>query len=320
MKFSRVCTTIGSLLLLVAESIHLAQAQCSDVHVVFARGSGEMQGLGICGEPLVSGITSNLGGMSVTSYAVNYLASMDQSSAGPGATDMTNHVMSVAQACPNTVFVLGGYSQGASVVSISLGISTMLGSGEAIPETLAPQISAIVTFGNPLKLTGQTIDSSSQTYASKAIEFCNMGDPVCGGGFNTMAHMMYATDGSVATAAQKAAALVQGNAGVRANAGEQGNGGPPSNAGVQGSPGVQGGEGFRDTAGFPGNSGSPGFGFPAGVRGNEGEQGNGGPPSNAGVQGSPGVQGGEGFQGAAGFPGNSGYSGNSGFPGFGFPR
>ncbi|CAI5735440.1 unnamed protein product [Hyaloperonospora brassicae] len=268
MKFSRICTTIGSLLLLVAESIHLAQAQCSDVHVIFARGSGEMQGLGICGEPLVSGITSNLGGMSVTSYAVNYLASMDQSSAGPGATDMTNHVTSVAQACPNTVFVLGGYSQGASVVSISLGISTMLGSGEAIPETLAPKISAIVTFGNPLKLTGQTIDSSSQTYASKAIEFCNMGDPVCGGGFNTMAHMMYATDGSVATAAQKAAALVQGNAGVRGNAGAQGGGSPPSNAGVQGSPGVQGGEGFQGNAGFPGNSrfsgnsGFPGFGFP----------------------------------------------------------
>ncbi|KAG3085423.1 hypothetical protein PI125_g19222 [Phytophthora idaei] len=31
-------------------------AECTDVHVVFSRGSGEMPGLGICGTPLVSGI------------------------------------------------------------------------------------------------------------------------------------------------------------------------------------------------------------------------------------------------------------------------
>ncbi|KAF1775112.1 Alpha/Beta hydrolase fold [Phytophthora cactorum] len=166
MKFASTCATIiGSLLLLSPTNV--VQAQCSDVHIVFARGSGEMPGLGICGEPLVSGITSNLGGMSVSSYAVSYLASMDQTSAGPGATDMTNHVVSVAQQCPNTVFVIGGYSQGASVTDISLGIKTMLGSGESIPETLAPRIKAVVTFGNPLKLMGQTIESSSSTYGPR---------------------------------------------------------------------------------------------------------------------------------------------------------
>ncbi|KAK1931741.1 putative cutinase cut3 [Phytophthora citrophthora] len=213
MKFSTPFSTIlGSVFLLLASPNNLVSAECSDVHVVFARGSGEMQGLGICGEPLVSGITSDLSGMSVSSYAVSYLASMDQTSAGPGATDMTNHVVSVAQECPNTVFVLGGYSQGASVTDIAIGIKTTLGSGETIPDTLAARIKAIVTFGNPLKLMGQTIESSSSTYGSKAIEFCNTGDPVCGNGFNTMAHLTYATDGSVTTAAQKAAALVKGSA------------------------------------------------------------------------------------------------------------
>ncbi|KAE8880917.1 hypothetical protein PF003_g34830 [Phytophthora fragariae] len=44
---------------------------------------------------------------------------------------MTNHVVSVAKECPNTVFVLGGYSQGASVTAT-------LGSGGTIPENLAP--------------------------------------------------------------------------------------------------------------------------------------------------------------------------------------
>ncbi|OWZ22160.1 Cutin hydrolase [Phytophthora megakarya] len=210
MKFSPSCSMIFGPLLLLFIGISTINAECSDVHVVFARGSGEMQGLGICGQPLVSGITSNLGGMSVSSYAVNYLASYDQTSAGPGATDMTNHVVSVAQECPNTVFVLGGYSQGGSVTDIAIGIKTMLGSGQSIPESLAPRIKAIVTFGNPLKMMGQTIASSSSTYGPKAIEFCNQGDPVCGAGFNMMAHLMYSTDGSVTTAAQKAAALVQG--------------------------------------------------------------------------------------------------------------
>ncbi|EGZ12966.1 cutin hydrolase [Phytophthora sojae] len=212
MKFPVSCSTILSVLVLLFSSTASVNAECSAVHIVFARGSGEMPGLGICGGPLVSAITSNLGGMSVSSYAVNYLASVTQTSAGPGATDMTNHVVAVARQCPNTVFVLGGYSQGASVTDISIGIKTMLGVGKSIPENLAPRIKAIVTFGNPLKLMGQTIARSSQLYGSKAIEFCNFGDPVCANGFNTMAHMMYPMDGSVTKAAQRAAALVKGGA------------------------------------------------------------------------------------------------------------
>ncbi|KAG6614874.1 cutin hydrolase [Phytophthora cinnamomi] len=212
MKFSLACSTILSAVMLLLSGTTIVNAECSDVHIVFARGSGEMPGLGICGGPLVSGITSNLAGMSVSSYAVNYLASVTQTSAGPGATDMTNHVVAVAQQCPNTVFVLGGYSQGASVTDISIGIKTMLGVGQSIPENLAPRIKAIVTFGNPLKLMGQTIERASQLYGSKAIEFCNFGDPVCANGFNTMAHITYPMDGSVTKAAQQAAALVKGGA------------------------------------------------------------------------------------------------------------
>ncbi|EGZ11729.1 cutin hydrolase [Phytophthora sojae] len=212
MKLATLFSTLfGSLAVFLAASANLVNADCSDVHVVFARGSGELAGLGICGEPLVSGITSDLSGMSVSSYAVDYLASYDQTSAGPGATDMTDHVVSVAVECPDTVFVLGGYSQGASVTDIAIGIKTVLGTGSVIPDTLSSRINAIVTFGNPLKLTGETISSASSTYGSKAIEFCNTGDPVCGNGANMLAHLTYATDGSVTTAAQKAAALVKGS-------------------------------------------------------------------------------------------------------------
>ncbi|KAK1943324.1 putative cutinase cut3 [Phytophthora citrophthora] len=197
----------GFLSLLLAQHIN-ANSECSDVHVVFARGSTELPGLGICGEPFVSSLTSNLNGFSVSSYAVDYEASATQLSAGPGATDMTNHVVVVANQCPSTVFVMGGYSQGASVTDIAIGIDTVLGQGETIPEALAPRIKAVVTFGNPLFLFGETIESSSQLYRSKVVEFCEDGDPVCGNGINPLAHIMYPSDGSVTSAAEKAAALV----------------------------------------------------------------------------------------------------------------
>jgi cutinase len=171
-------------------------AGCNDVEVIFARGSGEAQGLGIAGTPFVNGIRSGLSGRSVGSYAVNYAAALDQSSAGAGATDMTNHLRSVAAQCPNTSFVLGGYSQGASVTDISIGIPTALGSGQTIPSDLSSRVKAVVVFGNPLRLYGQTIYSASPTYGRKALDICNFGDPVCAGGINSFAHLVYHLNGS----------------------------------------------------------------------------------------------------------------------------
>jgi cutinase len=193
---------------IVVASASPATAACSDVEVVFARGSTEAAGLGIVGTPLVSAIKSALPGKSVSSYAVNYAADLAQTSAGPGATDMSNHIKATAASCANTVFVIGGYSQGASVTDIAIGIPTALGTGGTIPTTLAPRVKAVVVFGNPLRLYGQTIKTASSLYASKALEFCNSGDPVCANGFNTFAHLLYATNGSVNQAATFAAGKV----------------------------------------------------------------------------------------------------------------
>ncbi|WP_066065679.1 cutinase family protein [Frankia sp. EI5c] len=184
-------------------------ATCSDVDVVFARGSGELPGLGITGTPFVNSLKQNLSGKSVSSYAVNYAADVAQLSAGAGATDMTRHVRSVAASCPNTKFVLGGYSQGASVTDISIGIPTLLGSGETIPTNLAPRVAAVVVFGNPLALYGQKITTVSPLYGPKAKEFCNLGDPVCAAGFNVYAHLTYGFDGSTTNGATFAAQKVR---------------------------------------------------------------------------------------------------------------
>jgi cutinase len=193
----------------VAPAATAATTSCSAVNVVFARGTGEAAGLGSVGGPFVSDVTSDLPGTSVSSYAVNYSASASQSTAGQGATDMSNHISSVAASCPSTSFIIGGYSQGATVVDIAIGIRTATGgTGTPIPASLASRVKAVVVFGNPLGLQRETIAGESPTYGPKADEFCNTGDPVCGNGFNIAAHLEYVSNGSAAKGATFAAGKI----------------------------------------------------------------------------------------------------------------
>jgi cutinase len=181
---------------------------CYDVDIVFARGTDDP---GLVGGPFSDAVKWNLlFSKTVNVYNVDYEAAVDQSSAGPGATDMTKHITSVAAACPNTKFVLSGYSQGATVTDIAIGIPTLLGSGETIPTALAPRIAAIVVFGNPLAIFGQHIPTASPLYGSKAKEFCNEGDPVCANGSDVTSHLMYGFDGSASDGGKFAAQKVLG--------------------------------------------------------------------------------------------------------------
>jgi cutinase len=179
--------------------------RCPDVDVVFARGTGEAPGLGGPGTAFVTALEADFPGKIVTSYAVHYDASVSQADVGPGATDMSDHIISVAGQCPQTRFVIGGYSQGASVVDVAIGITPALGQGTPIPASLASQIAAVVVFGNLLGDLGQTIASLSPVYGPRSDSFCNVGDPVCARGFNLDAHLGYATDGSAVRGAQFAA-------------------------------------------------------------------------------------------------------------------
>lgn len=201
----------------VAAGVGIAQAgaattatsgSCPNVELDFSRGSTEAPGLGIVGTPLYASLRADLPGKSVGVWSNPYGAALNQSTAGPGATDLSEHVIAEAAACPGTTFVLGGYSQGASVIDIALGIPTALGSGQTIPTSLAPRIAAILTFGNPLRLFGQTIGRDSSVYGPKNDDFCNAGDPVCANGSNFFAHLLYGFNGDTSQAAQYAAAKI----------------------------------------------------------------------------------------------------------------
>ena len=95
---------------------------CPDVEVVFARGTNEPPGLGRVGDALVDALRQQTGGMNIDAYGVNYAAGKLQLHGGDGAKDTINHVRQTVARCPSTRIVLGGYSQGASVMDIVAGV------------------------------------------------------------------------------------------------------------------------------------------------------------------------------------------------------
>lgn len=68
----------------------------------------------------------------------------------------------------------------------------------SLPADLKSKVIAVAVFGDPYRTTSTTFPTNSQ---SDVIKFCNTGDPVCQNGYNTMAHLAYANDGSVGKAA-----------------------------------------------------------------------------------------------------------------------
>lgn len=172
-------------------------ATCPDVELVFARGTSEPTGLGRVGQAFVDQLQANLGGRSLGTYGVNYPASYDFLAAADGANDATNRIASVADRCPATRFVLGGYSQGAAVVDMLMGIPPLgskvgdVGSAPPLPASLANRVAAVAVFGNPSTKFGNPVSAALMPFAGKGIDLCNDGDPICSQGRNPFAHTSY---------------------------------------------------------------------------------------------------------------------------------
>lgn len=168
-----------------------AKAACPDVEVVFARGTGEPPGLGRVGNALVSSLRQQTG-RNIGTYGVNYPASDDFLAAVDGANDASSHVQQMANGCPDTKLVLGGYSQGAAVMDIVTAAPLAgLGFTQPLPPEAADHVSAVALFGNPSGRAGGLLTALSPNFGGKILNLCNQGDPICSDGNVWKAHLGY---------------------------------------------------------------------------------------------------------------------------------
>lgn len=179
-----------------------AAEPCPDTEVVFARGSGQPVGLGDVGEAFAASLIEQLPGRDVHVYPVEYPASTDyRNSALLGESDAIAHIQATAANCPKTKLVLGGYSQGASVIEMS---------SHSLPASVANHVVAVALFGPPsspysTSLWGGPLPVLASAYRPKSIDFCLAGDIYCEDSGSVIPHLMYVQDGKAIEAATFAA-------------------------------------------------------------------------------------------------------------------
>lgn len=179
----------------------VANADCNDVQVVFARGTDEPPGIGRVGQAFVDSLRGKIGNRSMGVYAVNYPASYDFLAAADGANDASAFIQDVVNTCPDTRLVLGGYSQGAAIIDIITSVPfPAIGFSNPLPPNVPDHVAALAVFGNPTAKVGLPL-TSSPVYGGKAIDLCNADDPVCSDGNSVPAHRGYGPDGTASQAA-----------------------------------------------------------------------------------------------------------------------
>jgi cutinase len=201
-----------------------ADGPCSDVEVVFARGTLEPPGPGTVGQEFSDALISRLGGRSVDVYGVNYPASLSFGQAADGVADAAAKVLDTVNTCPGTKIVLGGYSQGAAIAayitsdSVPPGYELPAGISGPLPPNVASHVAAVTLFGKPSNGFLNLVDHDAPPitigplYANKTLDLCTPQDPVCssGEGFNRAAHSAYKTNGMTDQAADFAANKIRG--------------------------------------------------------------------------------------------------------------
>lgn len=187
--------------LLTASPAGAEPEPCADVQVLFARGRAEDPGIGRVGTAFVDALTPDVEGRSIAVYPVDYPAA-GIGDYGAGANDMSRELQEQAGLCPQSKFVVGGYSLGAAATSLVIGAGLPgFGFNQPLPPDVGDRIEAVVMFG-ATKLFGSV---TSPVFESRTINLCNEGDPICSNGNNRPAHSVYETTALPAQAAAFAA-------------------------------------------------------------------------------------------------------------------
>ena len=166
---------VGPSILPSRNAIPSASAACPQVEVIFARGRLESPGTGVLGNAFISALRSKVN-KNIGVYAVRYPADNE---IDVGANDMSAHIQNMANTCPDTRLVLGGYSLGAAVTDVVLAVPfPFFGWDNPLPEGMDQKIAAVALFGNGAAWVGP-ITNFNPLYSERTIELCHGADPVC---------------------------------------------------------------------------------------------------------------------------------------------
>jgi len=207
----------SSIIALLAASAALAnpieKRACSSYVIISTRGTGEPQGPSVGFVTMIADTLKNVpGGVELDTV---YPAGIDQNSSGATAF-IINTINSGLTSCPNQVYALLGYSQGATATVDALKqISTTSAAGKAVK--------AVVLIGDPEHEPGKqsNVDQNGGTTTDNAIgieghvagagipntwdasgkvlDICFLGDGVCSGFAITEQHLLYGSTPSVQT-------------------------------------------------------------------------------------------------------------------------
>lgn len=192
-----VAATVTSLVGPAGVIASASAAPCPDVEVLFARGTHEPPGVGPTGQAFVDALRSRIGDQTLEVYPVTYPASEQWSTGADGVRDAGARVLTVADTCPDTKMVLGGYSQGAAVMGFVTSETVPAGVDPAtVPKPLQPEIAehvaAVALFGLPndraMNFLGEPPVVIGPLYQAKTIQLCALEDPVCSDGLNFAVH------------------------------------------------------------------------------------------------------------------------------------
>lgn len=118
---------------------------CRPIIMLFARGSTEVGNMGtICGPPTANGVKSNFGAENVAVEGIEYAAALSTNFGRGGAdrrgiAEMERLIAQANADCPDSMLVVGGYSQGAALTHRAV---------ESLPQAQKDQIVAAFTFGD----------------------------------------------------------------------------------------------------------------------------------------------------------------------------
>jgi hypothetical protein len=202
-----VAASVLSASVLALTSPSASADPCSDIQVVFARGTDDPPGVGPTGQAFIDSLRSRVAAKSLDAYPVNYPATHEWTSAAiDGIRDASAHVISMARDCPNTKMVLAGYSQGAAVMGFVTSAAVPDGIDPAtVPKPLDPgvanHVSSVVLFALPneraMNFFGAPPVVIGPLYQSKTIKVCAAEDPICSDGMDFIAHDTYSSNAAM---------------------------------------------------------------------------------------------------------------------------